>query len=65
MVDLRASELRPHRREDYITDLKTRAGHVWRQMLTRYNNIRTEAKRNALEDLLQRRQTDRDQRANN
>jgi integrase len=32
------------------------AGHVSRQMLTRYSHIRTEAKRHALEDILVRRQ---------
>jgi integrase len=32
------------------------AGHVSRQMLTRYSHIRTEAKRHALEDVLARRQ---------
>jgi integrase len=33
------------------------AGHVSRQMLTRYSHIRTEAKRSALEDVVTRRQT--------
>ena len=32
------------------------AGHVSRQMLTRYSHIRTEAKRHALEDVLARQQ---------
>ena len=32
------------------------AGHVSRQMLTRYSHIRTEAKRHALEDVVARRQ---------
>jgi hypothetical protein len=32
------------------------AGHVSRQMLTRYSHIRTEAERHALEDVLARRQ---------
>ena len=36
------------------------AGHVSRQMLTRYSHIRTEAKRHALEDVLARRQKERD-----
>jgi hypothetical protein len=31
------------------------AGHVSRQMLTRYSHIRTEAKRSALEDVVARR----------
>lgn len=35
------------------------AGHVSRQMLTRYSHIRTEAKRHALEDVLARRQKTR------
>jgi integrase len=39
------------------------AGHVSRQMLARYSHIRTEAKRNALEDVLKRRQKDRDLRS--
>lgn len=36
------------------------AGHVSRQMLSRYSHIRTEAKRHALEDVLARRQKVRD-----
>jgi integrase len=35
------------------------AGHVSRQMLTRYSHIRTQAKRNALEEVLKRRNEDR------
>jgi integrase len=35
------------------------AGHVSRQMLARYSHIRTEAKRNALEEVLKRRQDER------
>jgi integrase len=35
------------------------AGHVSRQMLARYSHIRTEAKRNALEEVLKRRQQGR------
>jgi integrase len=41
------------------------AGHVSRQMLARYSHIRTEAKRNALEEVLKRRQKDRDLRVKN
>jgi integrase len=36
------------------------AGHVSRQMLTRYSHIRTQAKRHALEDVLKNRQAARD-----
>jgi integrase len=36
------------------------AGHVSRQMLSRYSHIRTQAKRNALEDVLKNRQAARD-----
>ena len=36
------------------------AGHVSRQMLTRYSHIRTQAKRHALDDVLARRQKERD-----
>jgi len=36
------------------------AGHVSRQMLKRYSHIRTQAKRNALEDVLKNRQAARD-----
>ncbi len=36
------------------------AGHVSRQMLARYSHIRTEAKRNALEEVVRRRQEARD-----
>jgi integrase len=35
------------------------AGHVSRQMLTRYSHIRTQAKRNALDEVLKRRRADR------
>ena len=35
------------------------AGHVSRQMLTRYSHIRTQAKRNALEEVLRRRSAER------
>jgi integrase len=35
------------------------AGHVSRQMLARYSHIRTETKRNALEEVLKRRQETR------
>jgi integrase len=35
------------------------AGHVSRQMLSRYSHIRTEAKRTALEDVVARRQAER------
>jgi integrase len=39
------------------------AGHVSHQMLARYSHIRTEAKRHALEDVVQRRQKTRDLKA--
>jgi integrase len=39
------------------------AGHVSRQMLTRYSHIRTQAKRRALEDVLKGRQEARDLKA--
>jgi hypothetical protein len=35
------------------------AGHVSRQMLARYSHIRTEAKRSALDEVLNRRQKSR------
>jgi hypothetical protein len=39
------------------------AGHVSRQMLSRYSHIRTEAKRTALEDVARKRSAAKDRRA--
>ena len=39
------------------------AGHVSRQMLSRYSHIRTEAKRNALDSVERKRAADKERRA--